>query len=149
MRSILAIALHDLRLTFTDRGAVVWMFLLPVVFATFFGLVMGAGSTPADTTASLTVVDLDDSVVSRSLIEDLAGEGVSVTELTPEERSTNPEIVRTLVIPEGFGEQVLAGEQQTLRLEKEPDTSAEAALVAQARIVAGVVRSPSVTRVAG
>jgi ABC-type multidrug transport system permease subunit len=141
MRSILAIALHDLRLTFTDRGAVVWMFLLPVVFATFFGLVMGAGSSPADATASLTVVDLDDSVVSRSLIEDLAGEGVSVTEITTEERSTNPDIVRTLVIPEGFGEQVLAGEQQTLRLEKEPDTSAEAALVAQARVVAAIART--------
>lgn len=141
MRSILAIALHDLRLTFTDRGAVVWMFLLPVVFATFFGLVMGAGSSPADATASLTVIDLDDSVVSRSLIEDLVGEGVSVTEITPEERSTNEDIVRTLVIPEGFGEQVLAGEQQTLRLEKEPDTSAEAALVAQARVVAAIART--------
>ena len=141
MRSILAIALHDLRLTFTDRGAVVWMFLLPVVFATFFGLVMGAGSSPADATASLTVVDLDDSVVSRSLIEDLAGDGVSVTKLTPEERLTNPDIVRTLVIPEGFGERVLAGEQQILRFEKEPDTSAEAALVAQARVVAAIART--------
>jgi ABC-type multidrug transport system permease subunit len=141
MRNTITIALHDLRLTFNDRGAVVWMLLLPIVFATFFGLVMGAGSSPADATASLAVVDLDDSVVSRSLIEDLVGEGVSVTELTPEERSTNPDIVRTLVIPEAFGEQVLAGEQQTLRLEKEPDTSAEAALVAQARVVAAIART--------
>ena len=117
------------------------MFLLPIVFATFFGLVMGAGSSPADATASLTVVDLDDSVVSRALIEDLEGEGVSLTELTPEERATNEDIVRTLVIPEGFGEQVLAGEQQTLRLEKEPDTSTEAALVAQARIVTAIART--------
>jgi len=141
MRSILAIALHDLRLTFNDRGAVVWMFLLPIVFATFFGLVMGAGSSPADSTASLAVVDLDDSVVSATLIEDLAGEGVSITQLTPEERSTNEEIVRALVIPKGFGEHVLAGKQQTLRLEKEPDTSAEAALVAQARVVAAIART--------
>ncbi len=141
MRNIVVIALHDLRLTFTDRGAVAWMLLLPVVFATFFGLVMGAGSSPADAIASLAVVDLDGSVVSAALIEDLAGEGVSVTELTPEQRSTNPDIVRTLVIPEGFGELVLAGEPQTLRLEKEPDTSAEAALVAQARIVAAIART--------
>ncbi len=141
MRNIVVIALHDLRLTFTDRGAVAWMLLLPVVFATFFGLVMGAGSSPADAIASLAVVDLDGSVVSAALIEDLAGEGVSVTELTPEQRSTNPDIVRTLVIPEGFGELVLAGEPQTLRLEKEPDTSAEAALVAQARVVAAIART--------
>ncbi len=141
MRNIVVIALHDLRLTFTDRGAVAWMLLLPVVFATFFGLVMGAGSSPADAIASLAVVDLDGSVVSAALIEDLAGEGVSVTKLTPEQRSTNPDIVRTLVIPEGFGELVLAGEPQTLRLEKEPDTSAEAALVAQARVVAAIART--------
>jgi ABC-type multidrug transport system permease subunit len=141
MRNIVVIALHDLRLTFTDRGAVAWMLLLPVVFATFFGLVMGAGSSPADAIASLAVVDLDGSVVSAALIEDLAGEGVSVTELTPEQRSTNPDIVRTMVIPEGFGELVLEGEPQTLRLEKEPDTSAEAALVAQARIVAAIART--------
>jgi ABC-2 type transport system permease protein len=141
MRNTIAIALHDLRLTFNDRGAVVWMLLLPIVFATFFGLVMGAGSSPADATASLAVVDLDDSVVSAALIEDLAGEGVSLTEFTPEERSTNEDIVRTLVIPEGFGEHVLAGKQQTLRLEKEPDTSAEAALVAQARVVAAIART--------
>ena len=141
MRNIVTIALHDLRLTLTDRGAVIWILLLPIVFATFFGLVMGAGSSPADATASLAVVDLDGSVVSAALIEDLEGEGVSVTALTPEERSTNPDIVRTLVIPEGFGEHVLAGEQQTLRLEKEPDTSAEAALVAQARVTAAIART--------
>ena len=141
MRNIVTIALHDLRMTLTDRGAVIWILLLPIVFTTFFGLVMGAGSSPADATASLAVVDLDGSVVSAALIEDLAGEGVSVTELTPEERSTNENIVRTLVIPEGFGENVLAGEQQTLRLEMEPDTSAEAALVVQARIVAAITRT--------
>ncbi len=141
MRNIVTIAVHDLRLTLSDRGAIIWILLLPIVFATFFGLVMGAGSSPADATASLVVVDLDGSVVSQSLIKDLAGEGVSVTELTPEERSTNPDIVRTLVIPESFGEHVLAGEQQTVRFEKEPDTSAEAALVAQARVVAAIART--------
>ncbi len=140
MRAILNIALHDLRLTFTDRGAVLWMFLLPIVFATFFGLVMGGASSPANLTASLTLVDNDGSVVARTLIEELAGEGIQVTEMTQEERSTTKGLVRTLVIPEGFGDGVLAGKQQTLRLEKEPDTMEEAALVAQARIVSAVTR---------
>ena len=37
----------------SDRGAVLWMFLLPVVFATFFGMVMGSGgASPADATAA-------------------------------------------------------------------------------------------------
>lgn len=140
MRNIITIALHDLRLTLTDRGAMMWMFALPIVFATFFGLVMGGGSSPAGATASLTVVDDDGGPLARALIENLAGEGVEVTELTSVQRSVATDLVRTLVIPSGFSKNVLAGEQQTLRFEKEADTSQEAALVAQARITAAVAR---------
>ncbi len=139
-RNIVVIALHDLRLTFTDRAALIWMLLLPIVFAAFFGVITGGSGSPADAVASLTVVDHDRSVVSRTLIEELAGEGVEINELTPDERATAEAQVRTLVIPAGFGDGVLAGAQQTLRLEKDPDTSPEAALVAQARILAAAAR---------
>jgi len=141
MRRVAAIALHDLRRTLADRGAVMWMFLLPIVFATFFGLVTGGSSSiPADAEASLTVVDNDRGVVARDLLEDLAGQGVAVTELSPEEREASENLVRTLVIPTGFSEGVLAGETQQLRLENEPGTSEEAALVVQARIFAAITR---------
>jgi ABC-2 type transport system permease protein len=141
MQRIAAIALHDLKLTLADRGAVMWMFLLPLVFATFFGLVMGGGSSsPSDATASLTVVDNDGGVVARSLIADLEGAGLAIEELTSDEREASEAVVRTLVIPEGFSEGVLSGTQQTLRLEKEPGTSEEAALVVQARTLAAITK---------
>jgi len=140
MRIIAALALNDLRLTFTDRGAVLWMFVLPVVFAAFFGMVMGGGSGSADARAELAVVDLDGSLVAQTLVASLESEGVSVSVLTPDERSTKEDLVRTLVIPAGFGRGVLAGTRQTLRLEKEPGTSAEAALVVQARIIRASAR---------
>lgn len=140
MRSIITIAVQDLRLTMTDRGAIAWMTVLPFVFATFFGIVMGGGGSPTDAAASLTVVDHDASPLSKTLIGDLEGEGVNVTVLTTEERAVAENVVRTLVIPDGFADGVLAGTQQTLMFEKEPDTSQEAALVAQARIVAAITR---------
>jgi ABC-type Na+ efflux pump permease subunit len=140
MCRIAAIALHDLRMTLADRGAVVWMFLLPVVFATFFGLVMGGGTNPADAQASLTVVDYDGGAVARRLIEDLAGQGVAVEELSQAEREASEEVVRTLVIPAGFSDGVLTGTRQTLRLEKEPGSSEEAGLAVQARVVAAITR---------
>ena len=59
MRRVISIALHDLRLTLADRGAVMWMFFLPLVFATFFGLVIGGGASPIDAQATLTIVDRD------------------------------------------------------------------------------------------
>ena len=140
MGRITAIALNDLRRTLADRGAVMWMFLLPIVFATFFGLVTGGGSNPADAQASLTVVDNDGGPVARRLIEDLAGQGVAIDELSQEQREASEEVARTLVIPEGFSDGVLAGARQTLRLEKEPGSSDEAGLVVQARIVAAIAR---------
>ncbi|MEJ2188713.1 MAG: ABC transporter permease [Acidobacteriota bacterium] len=140
MRNIAALALNDLRLTFKDRGAVLWMFVLPVVFAAFFGMVIGGGSSSGDVSADLTVVDLDGSLVSQMFVKSLASEGISVSLLTPQERSTKEDLVRTLVIPEGFGEGVREGSRQTLRLEKEPGTSAEAALVVQARIISATAR---------
>jgi ABC-2 type transport system permease protein len=139
--NVLTIALHDLRLTATDRSAVLWMVLLPIVFATFFGIVMGGDGSSAQPAASLTVVDHDRSPVSRMLIEELEGEGVHITELSADERvSAENAPARTLVIPPGFGDGVLAGNQQTLRLEREPDASQEADLVAQARILATIAR---------
>ncbi len=133
-----AVALHDLRMTLADRGAVLWMFILPVVFATFFGLVIGGGSDPASARASLTLVDHDRGVVARSLVTALAGEGIEIDERSHDEVVRSDDVVRTLVIPAGFSDGVLAGRQQTLRLEKQPGSSDEAALVIQARTLAAM-----------
>ena len=141
MRAITIIALHDLKLTLRDRSAVFWMFVLPIVFATFFGLVMGGHSgAPSDGTVRLSVVDLDGSDLSKKLISYLDDKRLEVVLMSSAERAVAENPVRTLVIPFGFETSVLAGEQVMLRLEKEPDTSMEAALVAQARIVRAATR---------
>jgi ABC-2 type transport system permease protein len=141
MRCTVAIARHDLKQVLQDRSAVMWMFLLPIVFITFFGLVMGGGGgSPVDAKARLTVVDRDGGFLARALLEDLAGERLELVELDSDEAESTPEKVRTLLIPEGFTDSLVAGSEVTLRLEKEPDTSQEAALVAQARIVSAISR---------
>jgi ABC-2 type transport system permease protein len=138
MRAIAAIARHDLRIVMTDRSAVMWLFLLPVAFATFFGLVMGGGSAPGGAQATLTVVDEDRGPLARLLLEELESERLSLTHVEPVDKETTPNKVRTLVLPAGLSAAVLAGEQATLRLEMDPDTSQEAALVVQARIVSAI-----------
>lgn len=141
MRNLVSIARHDLRLVLQDRSAVMWMIIMPVAFATFFGLVMGGGGgQPADAKVRLTVVDRDGGFLARALIEELASDRLDLVELAPTEAAEAPEKVRTLVIPEGFTADIVGGEKTTLRLEREPDTSSEAAAVAQARIVAAIAR---------
>jgi len=138
MRAIIAIARHDLRLIMSDKGAVMWLFLLPIVFATFFGLVMGVGSNPADDKARLTVVDADQGTVARLLIDELESERLVIVFVEPAEKDSRADKIRTLVLPSGLTEAVLAGEPTALRFEKDPDTSTEAALVVQARIVSAI-----------
>ncbi|TFG38721.1 MAG: ABC transporter permease, partial [Candidatus Aminicenantes bacterium] len=138
MRAIVAIARHDLRLVMTDKGAVIWMLLVPVVFATFFGLVLGGGSKPVDAKVPLTVIDVDGGPVARLLITELESERLLLTCADPAETDVTPERALTLVLPSGLSEAVSAGQQTTLRLEKAPGASADAALVAQARIVSAI-----------
>jgi len=138
MRAIVAIAGHDLRLVLTDKSAVMWMFLLPVVFATFFGLVVGGGSNPMDSRTALTIVDADGGPVARMLLDELESERLELSFVEPESKDSTPGKIRTLVLPAGLSDAVLAGTPTTIRLEKDPDTSAEAALVAQARIVSAI-----------
>ncbi|MEN8163850.1 MAG: ABC transporter permease, partial [Acidobacteriota bacterium] len=141
MSNILKIAIHDLRITLKDRSAVMWMFILPVVFATFFGLVFGggSGSNPVDGRVGLTILDLDGSALSERLIDELKDDRFGMVFQDPLEAKA-ADTVRTLVIPEDFELSVMEGVQTTLRLEKEPDTSEEAALVAQARIIRSATR---------
>jgi ABC-2 type transport system permease protein len=136
----LKIAIHDLRLVLQDRAALLWMFLLPVVFATFFGIVVGGSSPPADATATLTVVNQDQGFLSSALLEELESERLSIREIAPEAKASTPDKVRTLVIPPDFTAKILGGEQVLLRLEKEPDTNMKAALLAEARILAAISR---------
>lgn len=136
-RQLWTLARHDLRLTLADRGAVAWMVALPVVFAAFFGLVLGFGGSdrPVEGRAHLTVVDEDDSDLSRAFLGHLASERLVV--VAPGEEGSD---IRTLRIPEGFASRITAGEQVAVRLEKSEGSSLEAGLLAEARITAATAR---------
>ena len=138
MRIISTIARHDLRVILTDRSAVMWLFLMPVAFAVFMGLVMGGGGSASDVKTTLTVVDADGGPVAAMLIEKLADVRLVLNHVEPSAAAATPDKIRTLVIPEGLSEAALAGERTILRLEQDPAASPEAGLVVQARIVSAI-----------
>jgi len=138
MRSILTIAIHELRLVFADRSAVMWLFLMPVVFSTFFGLVMGPGSDPSAAAARLSVVNADGGPIADLLLRELEGEGLWLVPVEPADWDTIDGQVRALVLPIGLSDAVLAGEATSLTFDVEPGASADATLVARARIVKAI-----------
>ena len=141
MNNVLRLALNDLRLTVRDRPAFLWMLALPVAMMWFFGQIGGGSSGPPK--VALAVVDRDGGWLARALADDLASERFEIRSIAPADLETAKDKVRTLAIPEGFTQKVLAGEQQALRLEKEPGSSETAGLAAQAHVTRAIGRTLS------
>jgi len=142
VKGALPVAVHELRQVFSDRMGVLWMLVLPVLFAIFIGVVTGGRSqtTPGDQKATLVVIDEDEGPIAEKLITHLETEKIDLTKMTREEYEAAEYKIRALTIPEGTSQTVLAGEKVTLELVKQPGTSEEAALVVQARIVGAIAR---------
>jgi ABC-type multidrug transport system permease subunit len=142
MKNVLRLALNDVRLTARDRPALIWMLVLPLAMMWLFGNAFdGGGGGSARIT--LTVVDRDGGWLARAFVEELQDETLRMNELTPEKHAAaDPDArVRSLIIPAGFTEQVLAGNPQVLRLEREAGSNQEFGLAGQMHIVRTIVRT--------
>lgn len=137
LKQIGVLALNDLRLTVRDRPAFVWMLLLPLALMWMFGA-MNRGSAPQK--VGLGVEDRDGGWLARALVKELASERVVLTEVTGKSSADQETPARTLVIPQGFTANVLAGRQQKLRLEKTSGANEEFSLAAEVDIVRAIVR---------
>ena len=140
MRKIWLLALNDLRLTARDRASFFWMIVMPVAMMWFLGLMGGGGGTGTPQ-ISLSLVNQDDGWLSAAFIEELTDEALDFQEIDRALPDGEESRVRTLVIPEGFTGGVLAGDQQILKLEKEPGTSSEFGVAAEVHIVRAIVRT--------
>jgi ABC-type multidrug transport system permease subunit len=136
LRQIGALALNDLRLTVRDRAAFVWMLLLPLALMWMFGA-MNRGGAPQK--VSLGVEDRDGGWLARTFVQELAGEKIALVEIRGA-IAEKDKPARTLVIPEGFTANVLAGRQQKLHLEKASGANEDFSLAAEVDIVRAIVR---------
>lgn len=138
MRQVGLLALNDLRLTWRNKAAFIWMLALPVAFMWLFGQMGGGSQGPPK--VILGVDDRDGQWLARALIAELKGEQI---ELQPVKPGLTPETSpprRTLIIPAGFTAGVLAAKPQELRLESQPGADQELSLAAQVTTVRAIVR---------
>lgn len=140
MRGALRLARNDLRLVARDRMSFFWMLVFPLLLMWIFGGVSrGEGGPPK---VSLIVEDRDGGWLARAVIAELREEpGLFVEEVAPGEEPAEGRRVRTLVVPESFTADVLAGNARELRLEKEAGANEEFSLAAQAAIVRVIART--------
>ncbi len=136
-RVVLLLSWNDVRLAIKDRGSFIWMLLFPVVMMWFFGTGFDGGSA-GPPRISLTVDDRDGGWLARALVDELVDEQIALAEVGKGEGEVPR--VRTLVLPAGFTEKVLAGEQQTVRLEIDPDADGTFGMGAEVHVRRAIVR---------
>lgn len=127
----IVIALKDLQILFKDRGALLLMFLLPLIFIVVFsGALAAIGETEAeDSRIVLPVVDLDRAEAAQKLVDDLEVAGGVRLEFYEEQEASSlldeSELTHVLTIPSGFSADLEEGRQVTLHLRSHPDADAQ------------------------
>lgn len=140
MGKIIVLAGNDLRLTIRDRASFIWMLLMPIAFMWIFGQA-GGGGTSGPPKFTLSVDDRDGGWLARALIADLESGNVELRPVAGIDPDDDQPRVRTLVIPSGLTEGVLAGEQQRLALIKDADADQDFSLAAEVHITRTIVRT--------
>jgi ABC-2 type transport system permease protein len=112
------IAAKDLKIVLRDRNAILLMFLLPMIIISVAGLALG-GEFQANIQISVLIVDLDNDDVSRGLIEflediDILDVDMESNEFAARDRVKNQEYGRLIIIPLGFTESVMTGQDTEL-----------------------------------
>jgi len=125
---------NDIKITVRDKMFFFWLLGFPLIFSLIFG--MAFRETSMDEKVSLNILDQDGSFLSRAVIRELEAEKYATQVL----ESEDDKAFRTLIIPPGFAENVLAGIQTELVIEQEKGRNMEAMQSAYSHILKVVVK---------
>jgi len=117
------IAAKDLKIVMRDRNALIMMFLVPMMIISVAGLALGGESD--DIQIDVLIVDLDNDEVSRGLVEfleeiDILNVDMESNEFAARDRVKNQEYGRLIIIPLGFTESVMTGQDTGLLIITNP-----------------------------
>jgi ABC-2 type transport system permease protein len=144
----LHIALKDIQIFVKERGNIVYMFLMPLVFILVLSLTMQGWQTEdEDKAVPLPIVNLDPGgETSQALIEALEAEHSLQVELYAQDEALalleDFKLQQVLIIPENFSQDVANETHVTLRLINHPDTDDTRAQSVQ-RVINGAAQGMS------
>jgi len=124
----LRVVRKDLKILLKERGTLLMLFVIPIVFILAFSIGAGATSTPQAEAISLAVVNLDAGTPdSKTLLEALDQGGGIQCELFDQSRAQalleKEKINRVLTIPANYSADLQGGRQVTLRLVNSPSAN--------------------------
>ncbi len=118
------IAAKDVKIVLRDRNALLMMFLVPMLIISISGLALG-GDFEQNIRISVLVVDLDNDEVSRGLVEfleeiDILDVDMESNEFAARDRVKDQEYGRLIIVPLGFTESVMTGQDTELLIVVNP-----------------------------
>ena len=118
------IAANDIRIFLRDRNAVILMFLLPMVIISVAGLALG-GDFEQNIQIDVLVVDLDNGDISKGFVEfleeiDILDVDMESNEFAARDRVKDQEYGRLIIIPRGFTESTMMGENSEISIIVDP-----------------------------
>ena len=143
----LSVAWKDVKILSKDKGTMITLFVVPLMFILAFSGLLGGGSDPEEQLITLPAVNLDaGSEGSQALIDALnEGGGLQIQLYERDEAQAlleEGEIARVLTIPANYATDVAAGSPVTHRLVSDTDASEETNQAVQS-VVLGVARDLS------
>lgn len=129
------IAVNDLKITIKDKMFFFWLLVFPLLFSLIFSLAFSE-SSPEERKVTLNVLDKDKGFLSRALVKEFSSEKYAVNVLEDETEGK----IRTLIIPENFTQNILAGQKTELVLEKESGSTMEPSQAAYSNILKAIIK---------
>jgi ABC-type Na+ efflux pump permease subunit len=142
IRAALRVARKDIRILLKERGTLLYLFVVPIVFIVGLSATTGVQREPKQAAITLPVVNLDaGSEASLALLDALNQGGGIRCELYDEAQAAalleREKIERVLTIPANYATGLKSGQPVTLRLVNGPDASATKSEAVH-RVVTGV-----------
>lgn len=168
MNKIITIALNDLRVFFREKGQLIGLIIIPVIFTVGVGFANSSGSGPS--TVRVDVIDSDNSSYSQQFLADVReansairlcpmdndeddfcrlGENLTLDETRSLQRVTNNDIMALISIPAGFETAVTAGEAATVTYRSNDNVTAPSYILQAVQAAAGKMGAAQVAATVG
>lgn len=128
------IALTDLRLFLRDKSSFVWLFVVPLAFMYFMGVVNKGPGTPSNPRPSVRLEAGDTNFLGAALLRELDAQGMRV--LSPTNQETAERAIR---IPWDLTENVLAGRRTKIGFEQVEGSADTSAALIEARLLRAIM----------
>ncbi len=143
MNKVISIALNDLRIFFRERGQLVGLIVIPLVFT--FGVGFASSGSNGPSKVRVDVIDNDNSTYSQQFLADVRatnsalvlcpmdndkddfcqlGENTTLDEALSLKRVTNNDTLALISVPVGFGAAVQAGQTTAITYKSNENVSA-------------------------